>query len=41
MVPGWVLAVVDCGAREFYISEPAIAADLAHVLEELARAEDD
>jgi integrase len=27
--------------REFYISKPAIAADVAHVLEELARTEDD
>jgi len=27
--------------REFYISKPAIAADVAHVLEELARGEDD
>jgi integrase len=27
--------------REFYISKPAIAADVAHVLEELARPEDD
>ena len=27
--------------REFYISKPAIAADVAHVLEELARPDDD
>jgi integrase len=27
--------------REFYMSKPAIAADVAHVLEELARGEDD
>ena len=27
--------------REFYISKPAIAADVAHVLEEMARTEDD
>jgi hypothetical protein len=27
--------------REFYISKPQIAADLAHVLEELARIEGD
>jgi len=27
--------------REFYISKPAIAGDVAHVLEELARPEDD
>jgi hypothetical protein len=27
--------------RELYISMPAIAADVAHVLEELARPEDD
>ena len=26
--------------REFYISKPAIAADVAHVLDELARGED-
>jgi hypothetical protein len=26
--------------REFYISKPAMAADVAHVLEELARPED-
>jgi len=27
--------------REFYISKPEIAADVAHVLEELARTEGD
>ena len=27
--------------REFYISKPATAADVAHVLEELARSEDE
>jgi hypothetical protein len=27
--------------REFYISKPAIAADVAHVLEELAHPEND
>jgi len=27
--------------REFYISKPAIAADIAHVLEELAEADPD